>query len=280
MTSMINKGTLSGHVDMLKKNFESFSVSFPNTYLAAEYLNDLFDQLFSSQVSVHQGRLWEDESIKMLFGSFISWIQAFLMTSTGLGDLGLMALRRSIEYACYIAKIKDSDDRATLWLTRNDSQETRKKFNGQFGVPRTFFDDKYDHLRYLLVWHEHASDFGVHGNFANLVAKIRDEVKSPSIVMSLQDDPKHVPLSTGTALLAGYFIVEAITKDLHDLMNKPDEFSGHLEVFMNMLRDSRHEVAQYDLQGAVPLEVRKVINSGDFSGLNVLYEELKHAYER
>jgi hypothetical protein len=278
MSSPLQTSTLTDFVAALKKNFDLLPTSFQDLYLAAEQANDLFNQLFTERVVVQKGELWEHETQKMLFGTYLSWVQGFVMTAAGLADLGLVAVRRAIEFTCYISKIKNSNERADLWLSRNQDRETRKKFNGVFGIPRSYFEDNYAHLRHLLVWHDLASDFGAHGNFAALVTKTKDSKNSPALVMSFQDDPSKVPLYTGTTLLMGFLIMEAILIDLRQLTKDPDEFRKRVETFKEMLRKARIEVAQYEFGGNVSVEILKSINSGDVSGLHSYYEELKRAY--
>jgi hypothetical protein len=278
MKNSIQKETLSSYVASLEENFNLLRGRFQQTYLAAEQLYDLFIQLYTERVSAQKDVLWEREAVKMLFGAFSSWVQAFAMTSAGLGELGLTAIRRAIEFTCYTAKIKGSNDRADLWLCRNEDADTRKRFSREFGVPRTYFDDKYAHLRDLLVWHEHASDFGVHGNFSTLVTKERNYGNSAALVMSFQDDPKNVPIYTGNTLMIGRLIINAILLDLRELIRDPDEFRKRVGTFNEMLRMSRIEIADYRFNGAVPAEILGAINSGEYTALSPYFEDLKRAY--
>jgi hypothetical protein len=258
MKNSIQKETLSSYVASLEENFNLLRGRFQQTYLAAEQLYDLFVQLYTERVSAQKDVLWEREAVKMLFGAFSSWVQAFAMTSAGLGELGLTAIRRAIDFTCYTAKIKGSNDRADLWLCRNEDADTRKRFSRE--------------------WHEHASDFGVHGNFSTLVTKERNYGNPTALVMSFQDDPKNVPIYTGNTLMIGRLIVNAILIDLRELIRDPDQFRKRVGTFNEMLRMSRIEIADYQFNGAVPAEILGAINSGEYTALSPYFEDLKKAY--
>jgi hypothetical protein len=121
----IHSSTLTHYLDVITKNFSAIKESFPKLYLAAEELNDLFDQLFTRRV-VPEEELWQQESLQMLFGCFSSWSHAFVMTAAGLGEHGMTSVRRAIEFVCYIAKINGSNERAALlaWTKREHREQT------------------------------------------------------------------------------------------------------------------------------------------------------------
>ncbi|NHZ85017.1 MAG: hypothetical protein GWP19_03950 [Planctomycetia bacterium] len=163
--------TLPFHLENVQNNFELLTKNYPNLYLASEQINDLFDQLFTERIKINAGDLWDYTSARMLFGAYSSWVYSFLMTASALNDIGLMLIRRSIEFVCYIAKIKNNNKRAELWIDKGDSGKNRKEFNFVFSIPMAYTSEKYMHLRPLLVWFDYASDFGTHGNLAALVTK-------------------------------------------------------------------------------------------------------------
>lgn len=276
MNTSIQASTLTHYLGVVTKNFDAIKESFPKLYLAAEGLNDLFDQLFTQRV-VPSDELWQQESQKMLFGCFSSWSHAFVMTAAGLGEHGMTSVRRAIEFVCYIAKISGSNERATLWIERRESKENKKRFSSQFSIPRCYLTSTYPHLKPLLVWHDHTSDFGAHGNFATLVTKWRDS-DSGSLIMSLQDDPKEVPLSTGVCVQTGSFLLDALLVDLQPLIKDFEEFQSRVTIFRQMLKEAKAETAKYEYRDKLTPEFLQAIIEYDPSSLDEEFEKLKKAY--
>jgi hypothetical protein len=276
MDNTIQTSTLTHYLDVVTKNFNAIRESFPKLYLSAEVLNDLFDQLFTKRV-VPNEELWQQESLEMLFGCFSSWSHAFVMTAAGLGEHGMTSLRRAIEFVCYIAKVRGSDERAALWIERRENKENKRHFSSQFSIPRCYFTSDYAHLKPLLVWHNHTSDFGAHGNFATLVTKRRDN-SSGSLLMSLQDDPKGVPLSTGVCVQMGSFILDALMVDLQPLIKDNEEFQSRVSVFREMLKKAKAEIAKYEYKDQITPEIFKGFIEYDSSSLDEEYDKLRKEY--
>src|SRR2546427_4851007 len=116
MSAKLHASTLVSYAETILVNFQGVMNGFPELHLAAETLNDLFDQLFTQRVIPNNEELWQQESHRLLFGSFSSWSHSLIMTAAGFGEHGLAAIRRSIEFTCYISKVKGSNDRAKLWV--------------------------------------------------------------------------------------------------------------------------------------------------------------------
>ncbi len=278
MNAKLQTSTLINYVKTIQTNFKGVMDGFPQLYLASEALNDLFDQLFTQRVVPNEDELWQTESLRLLFGTFSSWSHSLIMTAAGFGEHGLSAMRRSIEFTCYISKVKDSNDRARLWVERRDSLANKRQFAREFGVPRAYFSEDYSHLKSLLVWHDHASDYGAHGNFASLATKWRDV--DNTFTMSLHDDPKSVPLSTGVAIQLGSSILESLMVDLSSLIKGPDQFRASVSTFKDMLTKTKLELARYELPNGMTPDILKTIESPDEKVLDEEFEELKKSYSK
>lgn len=270
--------TLPQHLEHAKNNLNSLIQKHPDLYLAAEQINDLFDQLFTERIIINKGDLWEYTSARMLFGAYSSWIYSFLMTATGLNDIGLMILRRSIEFVCYISKIKNKNDRAELWINKGDSTKNRKQFNGIFSIPTAYFSPKYKHLRPLLVWFDYASDFGTHGNYAALVTKWKEE-KENKFTMSFHDSPERVPVSSGSSIKIGSLLIESIVIDLKDNLRNIEEIYERTNTMKELIKRAAIEVAGSKYDGNIPLEILQSINNDDRDALGKHFDDLVKTYQ-
>jgi hypothetical protein len=105
--------TLSDFAEKSKANFDRFRTSFPDTFLAGESQNRLFNLLAEHLVIPKPGELWQEEIPAMLFGCSSSWAHSFTATA-GLDEHGTTSIRRSIEFTCYIAKIKIKGEGQTV----------------------------------------------------------------------------------------------------------------------------------------------------------------------
>lgn len=278
MSNTMLNTTLPQHLEHAKNNLNSLIRKHPDLYLAAEQINDLFDQLFTERITINKGDLWEYASARMLFGAYSSWIYSFIMTATGLNDVGLMVLRRSIEFVCYISKIKNKNDRAELWINKSDSTKNRKQFNGIFSIPTAYFAPKYKHLRPLLVWFDYASDFGTHGNYAALVTKWKEE-KENKFTMSFHDSPERVPLSSGSSIKIGSLLIESIVIDLKDNLKNIEEIYERINTMKEIVKRAAIEVAESKYDGNIPLEILQSINNDDREALEKHFDDLMKRYQ-
>lgn len=278
MSNTMLNTTLPQHLEHAKNNLNSLIRKHPDLYLAAEQINDLFDQLFTERITINKGDLWEYASARMLFGAYSSWIYSFIMTATGLNDVGLMVLRRSIEFVCYISKIKNKNDRAELWINKSDSTKNRKQFNGIFSIPTAYFAPKYKHLRPLLVWFDYASDFGTHGNYAALVTKWKEE-KENKFTMSFHDSPERVPLSSGSSIKIGSLLIESIVIDLKGNLKNIEEIYERINTMKEIVKRAAIEVAESKYDGNIPLKILQSINNDDIGALEMHFDDLMKRYQ-
>jgi hypothetical protein len=276
MVAKLQTSTIQNYVENIQTNYFGVMRRFPQLQMAAETLNDLFDQLFTQRVVPKSDELWQQESLRLLFGVFSSWLHSFVMSSTGLGEHGLTSIRRSIEFTCYISKIKESNERAQLWVERRDNIDNKRKFALQFGIPRAYFTDQYAHLKQLLVYYDHASDFGAHGNFATLATKWREGKQS--FTMSIHDDPKTVPVSTGVIVELGSTILKSLLIDLKPLITEHDQFFANVSAFGVMLKKAKLELAEYEYPNGISPEIRKAIDTPDETIFDDQFEELKKTF--
>ena len=160
--SNVFQNSLFKHAEWVKRNFDASNSRFSKTNLAAEMINNLLDQLYSQEFQAGQEKLCDASVKMMLFGTYQSWTYAYVLTSSGLSDIGLTLLRRAIEFVCYIAKIHQSDERARIWKDQIQNEDLQKEFKRSFRIPDTFFREKYRELRPLLICH----DAGVNAFFS------------------------------------------------------------------------------------------------------------------
>jgi hypothetical protein len=96
--------------------------------------------------------------------------------------------------------------------------------------------------------------------------------------MSLQDEPKDVPLSTGVCLQTGSFMLDALLIDLQVLIKDFEEFQKRVGVFREMLKQAKAETARYEYMGRLTPEYLKAIIEYDPSSLDEEFEKLKKEY--
>ncbi len=269
--------SLYQHVEAVAKNFAEISSQFPDMYLAAEAVNDILDQLYTERLITDGGEDWQRESARMVFGAYSGWVYAYIMTAAGLSELGLMSARRAIEFVCYISKMKDSNERAKLWVERNESRAKRKEFGRMFAIPRAYFGEPYSHLKQLLVWHDHASDYGAHGNFSSIAMKWRTERAKSDFLMSFQDEPIRVPLSAAVEVLIGSSIVDCLLLDMRDRIRDLEAFEKRVTTMKDIVRKARLEVTDFEWQGKVPKEILDAINLGQIPDIDQYWNDLKEA---
>jgi hypothetical protein len=255
--------TLSQHVELIQTNFHAIRSRFPTLYLAAESLKDIFDQLYTERIIRKGNESWEQEMIRMTFGLYSSWVYSFILTTAGLGELGLMSIRRSVEFTCYISKIKSSSRRAELWITKNDSIEERKQFAREFSIPNAYFGEKYSHLKPLLVLHDYASGYGAHANFSSISTKWRTKNTKSDFSMSFQDDPDRIPLSAGTTVLLGNLMLDSLMHDIPSQIRGFDEFHKRITTVKEIVTKARIEVASLEWKGNIPPEILQSIDSDE-----------------
>jgi len=264
--------SLTEYTETLESNIKQFKKSFPQSFLAAETVNNLFWQLYNEEIIPKPEITWQIVAHAMLFGSLTSWSHGFLMTAAGVDEHGWTSIRRSIEFACYIAKIRESDQRAELWINRRNSEEFAKKFTREFSIPKSFFSDKYAHLKDLLVLHDHASDFGVHGNSSMLAQKMDEN--DPSIRLTVFNNSKDIPLSSTVMIVIGSFILEAIKSELKVLISNHSRIEEKFRILKNLVLSAKDETYKYEFEVRGEREVLETIRASS-SLINKKFEQLK-----
>lgn len=197
------------------------------------------------------------------------------MTFAGISEVGLTSLRRAIDFVCYIAKIKKSDKLAEIWLSKRVDQEKLKEFKGKFNIPKAFFNDKYGHLKSLLVFHEFASEFGVHGNYESLVMKMREDPTQFS--MSFHDKKEDAIRSAGTVAVLGCEMIDALVFDLKEMIKNNSDFLDKISFLKQTAKNARIEIYKKET-GKLPDNILAAINKDDKSIINQAFEELKSKY--
>ena len=236
---------ISEHNKTNQINFDALSNNFPKLFEAAECINDLVDQLYAERFQHDNQILWQFSTAKMLFGIHSCWINYFIQTAQGFNDIGIMIGRRAIEYTCFISKIKGRDSLAKLWNEKTVNKEKLSSFNNKFTVPQKYFTPKYSHLKPLLVFHNYASEFGVHGNHASLVTKFRGAEYRNKISMCFQDKPEGIPQSTITAVQIGSYILDALMIDLEENIREFNEFQTIVDCKNSNIDSALKEVMKF-----------------------------------
>lgn len=198
--------TISEHVETLSQCYINSIETFPKTYLAAEFI---FDQLFTERFPVNENIFRENAVSNMLFGLHLSWVESFYLKAAGKHDVGLMAERKAIEFACYISKVSNDNRRAELWYKHLNNSENKKSFANEFSIPCCYLSNKYSYLRPLLVHYEFTSDFGTHANINSLITKFThndDDITS----MSFLDLPELVPSGCIASLRIDSFLIDSL----------------------------------------------------------------------
>jgi hypothetical protein len=270
--------TISEHIETLSQCYKNFIESFPKTYLAAEFINDIFDQLFTERFPVNENNLWEIAVSHMLFGLHLSWVESFYLKAAGKHDVGLMTERKAIEFACYISKVSNDNRRAEIWYKHLSNTENKKSFTNEFSIPCCYISNKYSYLRPLLVLYEFSSDFGSHANVNSLVTKYvqnDDDVTS----MNFLDEPESVPSGCTATLRIGSFLIDSL---LYILKNKINDFENFQEIVSKkdeLVKNANLEVYKY-LSGEKPNPtIIKEILEGNMDGINQLFEKIKSKCE-
>jgi hypothetical protein len=274
-SNLIKSHTLYHEVNLIKENFKKVNDELPDVYLAAEFINDQFDQLITTSLKNDNPSDWQFASLLMVFGSHHSWIHSYINTSIGFSDLGWMSLRRSIEFVCYLAKIKNSDKRAKLWMSKGESLKNRKEFSNVFSIPKKYFNEKYSHLKSLLVLHDYASDYGTHANFEVLMNKYDVDKINQNYIISFQDIKKNIDTSLGMVLLSGYRILQDIITVLETEIQNSKVFLKNFENASESVRKARLKIAEREFCGNIPIEVIKNINSDNKDAIEEKYQVLK-----
>jgi len=266
------------HIFSNQQNFDILTKEFPKLILAAEYINDVFDQIFGDRYIHDNQILWQYSTAQMLFGIHYCWLNYFVQTAQGYNDIGLMIGRRAIEYTCYISKIVGREKHALIWNEKTIDKSKLKKFSAKFAVPQKYFSSKYDHLNSLLVFHDYASEFGVHGNYATLISKFRDATYRNKISMSFQDELKGIPHSCGVSIQIGSFIIDALLQDLKDNIRDYEDFMKKISVKKQIVSDAIIESIKFTDGDVISKDLLDSIYNEDKTELIRMYDELKAKY--
>ncbi len=269
---------ISEHIKNNQINFNVLSNSFPKLLEAAESINDLFDQLYGERFQHDNQILWQFSTAKMLFGIHSCWVNYFIQSAQGYNDIGIMIGRRAIEYTCFISKINGRDSLAKLWNEKTVNKTKLSSFNNKFTVPQKYFTTKYSHLKPLLVFHNYASEFGVHGNHASLVFKFRGAEFRNKISMCFQDIPEGIPHSTVTAIQIGSYILDALLIDLKENIRNFAEFKTIVDYKNAIVSSAINEVIQFTDENLDPglANNLKEIEPGK---IDDLFNELRDSYD-
>lgn len=268
---------IPGHIKNNQINFNALSDSFPKLLEAAECINDLFDQLYAERFQHDNQVLWQFSTAKMLFGIHSCWINYFIQSAQGYNDIGIMIGRRAIEYTCFISKIKGRDSLAKLWNEKTINKEKLSSFNNKFTVPQKYFTPKYSHLKPLLVFHNYASEFGVHGNHASLVTKFRGAEYRNKILMSFQDSPEGIPHSTITSVQIGSYILDALLIDLEENIRDLNEFRTIVDGKNSIVDFAVNEVVKFTDENLDP-ELAEKLKDIEPGKIDELFNELRDSY--
>ncbi len=273
MNSMIPQIQFANHLKAISDNFKETSKKHPEMSMAAEMLNGAFDKLFTEHLSLDdEENIWVDSVPELVFGAYYSWAYSYFLASSCLSDIGYMVGRRSIEFACYLSKIVGNNKRAQLWMDKSLDEKQRREFNLQFSVPKAYLADKYDHLHHLLLFHDHVSEYAVHGNMAALLKKSKGD---SSYTYSFQDDPKGVSISAGLTVIIGKKIIDALIKDLHGHLVEEDNMKQYISIVNDQVQKARLESASIQYQGRIPREIIDSIINHNTDAINEHFVELK-----
>lgn len=276
----IFENSIYKHIYTIRKNFDAVNIRFSKVHLAAEMLCNLLDQLFSKEYKADHDKL-SDLCVKMmLFGVYHSWTYSYILTSAAISDIGLISLRRAIEFTCYIAKTHKSDDRAKIWRDQTSDSETQKKFKSIYNVPQAYLNDKYHHLRELLVCHDVISTTATHANFDMISPKWVASKDDLELNMSFQDRATDIPLMVGSTLTAGNVILESLIAILNDSLFYSEVFKVSLNSLRIMFREARVELANYKYKNNLPNELIDMIQNDIKTGnMDEYFKSLKSKYE-
>lgn len=273
----IFSNSIKKEIEKIESNFVLINNAWPEVYIAAESINSIFDQLITADLNFDKNQEWEYSSLLMVFGSYESWIISYIMTSSGFNDIGLMSLRRSIEYACYLSKINRSNERAILWTDKGKDIKIRKSFSSIFQIPHSYFNDKYSHLNHLLVLHDYCSDYGSHGNYETLVEKFKGD--NGKLVVSFQSLRNDLQNSVGFILVTGYAILKSIIITLKDNIRNYTIFDQKFDDLSSMIKKAKLELAKLEFGDNIPPSILKEISDDTNSALDIKYENLKNQYQ-
>jgi len=276
----IFESSLYKHIETIRKNFDAVNTRFSKVHLAAEMVCNLLDQLFSNEYKTDHDKL-SDVCVKMmLFGVYHSWTYSYILTAAAISDIGLISLRRAIEFTCYIAKTHKSDARAKIWRDQTSDSAAQKKFKSIYNVPQAYFNDKYHHLRELLVCHDVISTTATHANFDMIGPKWVASKNDLLLNMSFQDRATDIPLMVGSTLTAGNVILESLIATLNDSLFYSEAFKESLNGLRIMFREARVELASDQYKNNLPNELIDMIQNGVKTGnMDEYFEKLKSRYE-
>lgn len=276
----IFENSLYKHVETLRQNFAAANTRFLKVHLASEMVCSLFDQLFSNEFKADHDRLSDSCEKMMLFGVYHSWTYSYILNAAAISDIGMISLRRAIEFTCYISKTHKSDDRAAIWRNQATDSKVQKKFKSLYSVPQAYFKEKYRYLRSLLVFHDMISISATHANFDMIAPKLVTSTDIHRFDMSFQDRVTDIPLMIGATLTAGCLILDALIAILNDSLSYSTRFKESLSNLNQVFREARIELANYKYQGNIPKELIDMIQNDIKTGdIDEYFEKLKSRYE-
>ncbi len=272
---MLPKISLHQYLDSVVQNYNKFKESFPKAFHTAEELNDLFWQLYETDIASQPEILWQQMSHEMMFGCLISWLNSFVNAVSGLDELAQTSARRAIEFVCYINKIRNSDERADLWMRQRKSDDSRKQFIREFSVPRCYFSKEYSHLEKLLLMYDHYSDFGTHANLSMLAMKKKEE--GPAFTDIVFDEFRYIPMNVNTKIYLGYLLVESILHSTKEFTRDNETLSRKLEAINSLVRLADAEIISFEVKSGIEPEIINTLLTNP-TLLKSKFEKLKQSY--
>lgn len=254
----------------IPENFANYMKHFPVNSQAAESIHQGLHTLVNESILKVDG-LSIGVVATLGFGAHSSWINAFNMTLAGHVETGFSEIRRAIEFVCYAAKIKGSDERANSWMKQRSDPEAMKKFSGQFQIPSAYVNLKFEHLRPLLLTYDMANYYGAHGNLETMAGKIHS---SPNPRFSYQSDKEIVIIVAPHMILTGYRILQSLIFIYEDITVKP----ASLKILMSYIEESikklRFDAASHHYNGEIPDHVRRFIQVDDQTDINEQFDKM------
>jgi hypothetical protein len=272
-----DKIPLPEYSETIVRNLASFAKSFPRSFEAAQSLNSLVWDLYAKDLAPNPDDDCDPIVHHMIFGIVTGIEHALVMSAVGLDEHAMTALRRSIEFTCYISKIRRSDKRAKLWINRRNDANTAKQFSFEFGVPQAYLSPDYDHLRVLLVAYDHLSDFAIHANLAMLAQKHKE--LDDSLVPRVFDETRDIPLQVAMTVYLGSIVIQSLMTTLKTMFLNYDDFLKKFAALESLIIQMKEETLQHEHKFGIEPEIIQQLQSNP-SLIDTKFQELKNRAKR
>jgi hypothetical protein len=264
--------SLSARTSQIPRGFEEFSTAYPKLVGAAEAVFQTFDALLSQHVALDPGDICNEALVTMAFGAKSSWELAFIFSAAGHLPSGFSEVRRSIEFACFAAKVAQSKKRALDWINQGDDLEARKRFALSSAIPRCYESPKYRYLRQLMVMHDKANYFGAHGNLDTLA--LRFQATEKGFVFSYQTAVEERSQFSSALVLTGFRLLQAFNEILKPFLLHVQKFEPMMKYASQELREVRLGMAEAFNEGSIPPNIYKTICLDDQTEVDTMFEEM------